>query len=113
VWTEQSKYLAGATSTPMRSSARTSLRRSTDRRPGSRARKSKLLIGYRLRRVPASRISPANTLDQITTQFSGEVVRRRRRAIAEDRVVSKRQIHFLETEGGEVCGYLAAARELA
>ena len=72
-----------------------------------------LLIGYRLRRVPASRISPANTLDQITTQFSGEVVRRRRRAIAEDRVVSKRQIHFLETEGGEVCGYLAAARELA
>ena len=30
-----------------------------------------LLIGYRLRRVPASRISPANTLDQITTQFSG------------------------------------------
>jgi len=41
------------------------------------------------------------------------VVRRRRRAIAEDRVVSKRQIHFLETEGGEVCGYLAAARELA
>jgi len=40
VWTEQSKYLAGATSTPMRSSARTSLRRSTDRRPGSRARKS-------------------------------------------------------------------------
>ena len=72
-----------------------------------------LLIGYRLRRVPASRISPANTLDQITTQFSGEVVRRRRRAIAEDRAVSKRQIHFLETEGGEVCGYLAAARELA
>jgi len=72
-----------------------------------------LLIGYRLRRVPASRICPANTLDQITTQFSGEVVRRRRRAIAEDRVVSKRPIHFLETEGGEVCGYLAAARELA
>ena len=53
-----------------------------------------LLIGYRLRRVPASRISPANTLDQITTQFSGEVVRRRRRAIAEDRVVSKRQIQL-------------------
>ena len=72
-----------------------------------------LLIGYRLRRVPASRISPANTSTRSRRSLAVRWCAAEGGLLRKTAWLASGRFNFLETEGGEVCGYLAAARELA